>query len=81
VTKIAQRVRIRKIGDEYEFTVDGELFPWCISADGFGVSVPAGDEMPAVTFTLFAEVVEVEHASKLAASAREYLSAFNRADQ
>lgn len=58
MTKLAAAIVARRTGNSWSFTIDGEPFPWHITADGVSVSVdPHG--MPSVTLTIPADRVEV----------------------
>lgn len=47
-------------GKRFSLTINGEEFPWCIAEDG--VSTAVTDEgVPAVTITILAEQVTVNH--------------------
>ena len=63
MSELAKHVVVRRAGSDYEFTIDGEPFPWHVSADGIHLSVQ-NSNCPAVTITLLAERVDVLHALK-----------------
>jgi hypothetical protein len=51
--KLAKCVKVTRGG---YLEIDGEVFPWATSVDGFTVNIRR-DELPGVTFTLVAERV------------------------
>lgn len=60
--KLAEVVEVERTGGVTSLRVDGEEFPWCISAIE-GVSTTVGrDRMPSVTIELVADKVLVVNA-------------------
>lgn len=67
MTDLAKHITVKQVGADYSLQIDGEEFPWFITVDGVRTTV-SREEMPAVTLTIVAERVEVEHAVKAPAA-------------
>lgn len=53
MTKLAKDITIDHAGGPGSFTIDGEPFPWYVSADGVEVSIgEPGLEMSRITLTI-----------------------------